>query len=300
MASELDVLSKLHPLSWRGILLPYTSRRVGFQHVNAAHKFNFAGEQIEPTGPKALTLEYGIPLLQSLSSTERYGNLFGSALPRLFAAMRDKTPGQLYDPVYGLTLRCVPADYQDETDPLKRDGTTLVISFIHAPEDQDLDQALEVATRGDLITAAGSLDREVQKVDWQQRVPPEPTVNPLQAIGGVADQLETGVNKTLNGIEGYVADVEDLQDEVEDLEDPRTFALQRRANRGKALAHRVRETHGRPDRRLRKVVTRHTMAISEVAVLVGLTLGELLQINTDLVGLTEVPPGTQVNGYRNG
>lgn len=300
MPSELDVLSKLDPLVWRGIALPYVSRRVGFQHVNAEHKFNFAGEAIEPTGPKAWTFEYTIPLRQSLSSTARYGNLFGSIMPRLIAAMRNKSPGQLYDPVSGVFWRCVPATLSDETDPLKRDGTDITIAFVHAPETADVAAENEFTTRNDLESAAGSLDTEVEKVDWKQQEPPPQTVNPLQAIGGIADQLETGVNKNLNALEKVIAQTEDMEEQIEDLEEPKNFSLKRRARRTRALAFRVRQRHGNPTQRIVTVTTRYTQTISEVASNLGMSVVDFLAINTDLVGYTEIPPETPVNRYQNG
>jgi hypothetical protein len=178
MPTELDVLAKLNPLSWRGIIVPYVSRKVGFQHVNAEHKFNFAGEAIEPTGPKAWTFEYTIPFRQGLSSTARYGNLFGSIMPKFIAAMRDKSPGDLYDPVMGTIFRCVPAQFSDESDPDKRDGTDITVSFVHSPAPEDLQKELELVSRDDLKSAAGALDIEVEKVDWQQEEPPPQMVNP--------------------------------------------------------------------------------------------------------------------------
>lgn len=298
MANPLDVLSTLNPLSWRNILLPYTSRKVGFQHVNAEHKFNFAGEQIEPTGPKAITFEFTVPFLQSLSSTARYGNLFGSIMPKIWAAMLDKSPGPLYDPVTGRIWRCVPATLADETVPTTRDGTEMVLSWIHSPEDPEDLRAFEVLVRSDLLTAAGSLDMEVKKVDWKQYEPPPQTVNPLQLVGGLADQIETGVNKNLNGLEKFIADTEDMEDQIEQLEDPKTFALKRRARRARDLAYRMRAAYGNPRKRLRTVTTNYLMSVSQAAQFMGLAIVDFLAINTDLIGLTEIPAETKIKGYQ--
>jgi hypothetical protein len=94
-----------------------------------------------------------------------------------------------------------------------------------------------------------------------------------------------------------IAQTEDMEEQIARLEDPKNFSLTRRARRLRAAAYLVRERNGNPTKRLIRVTTRYVMTISEVAALMQLSIIELLHINTDLVGLTEVEPGTEVRGY---
>jgi hypothetical protein len=211
--------------------------------------------------------------------------------------MRNKNPGELHDPRFGI-VRCVPVDWDEEWDPDRRDGADIVISFVEAPEFDESQDTTEIPTIEGLNSAAGFMDGEIERVDWQQELPPERTVNPLQAIGGVAAQVQDGANRNLNALEKFIAQTEDVEKQVDALEDPNTFSLKRRSRRARDQAHRTRQRLGDPQGRLVRVTTTYAQSLSEVAANMHVSLSELLRVNTDLIGLTEVPAGTEIRAPR--
>ena len=140
MSSLDDVLKNLPRLSWRGIEVPVTHRSVRFEHEHVAHKFSYRdGQIVEALGYRNWIFSYTIPFREGMRS-ELYEHLFTEVHPKFVEACRDRTEDLLIDPVLGsFTARC--QSLGADTDPSRRDGEDLQVSFIHSPKPDEEDRA---------------------------------------------------------------------------------------------------------------------------------------------------------------
>lgn len=161
-----DVYKQLPRLSWRGIVVPVASRSATFSHDNVSHKFVYRdNELVEALGARNWTFSYTIPMREDIVRGP-YLNLFTRTMPEFILACRDRTPGDLEDPVLGVfRARCT--SLAGTSDVTRRDGDDLQVEFIHAPEIDDIDLLSGGAqdVRG-AAEDARSLDDAVAAVDW--------------------------------------------------------------------------------------------------------------------------------------
>lgn len=293
-----DVFKELDRFSWRGITLPLSARSVSFQHDDVRHRFQFKdGEWIEATGAKNWTFSYTIPFREDIA-TGPYKNLFTKTLAEFTLACRDRTPGELTDPVLGrFRARCV--SFSDSSDVNKRDGDDVQVEFVHAPELDDIELIDGgVVNVSGLQSDAAELDAEVEKVDWQQEEPPQPLVNPISAISGIGRQVEQQGNKYSAALDDTASRAEELDNTIDRLENPQVWPLKRSARRTRDSAILLKERSKDPQRKVVQVVQRYASTISEVAAQLGMTVQELLQINPLLARSPQIQAGTPVNAYQ--
>lgn len=135
-----DVFRDLPRLTWRGgIELPLLRRRAHFDHEQIRHKLSFRDlEFVDGLGLHNWVFEYTIPFRQGIN-VGPYRDLFVVGLPQFLKDCRDRTPGELLDPVLGtFHARCV--SLRDESDPGRRDGDDVDVIFVQAPEPGEIDQ----------------------------------------------------------------------------------------------------------------------------------------------------------------
>lgn len=292
-----DRLGMLNPASWRGIVFPLLTHNVGFSHENAPHKFQYRNnEYIETSGAKAWSFRYTIPMRDSVT-VGPYRRLFSEILPAFVNAMRDKSPGVLIDPVYG-EFRCVPAEFNEETDPRKRCGVDITVEFIHSPEiDETLAPLQRNPSFAQLTDEAGRLDAQVEALPWDQEEKPPSTVDPLLAVSGAIRQIEFAGNKTLAGLERNIDNLEAVERSVDRLADPRTFSLKRRSRRTREASIRAKESAQDPTRRIRVAKNKYAQTISQIAREHGMSIVEFIKLNPSLASSPEVRAGAPINVF---
>jgi hypothetical protein len=244
-------------------------------------------------GAQPWTFRYKIPLREGITR-EPYRGLFFQTLTDLAVALRNKTPGDLIDPYWGV-FRCVPADFNGEIDALSRDGTDINVEFTHSPEIDELEPDVIISGFESMESDARSLDDEVARIDWEQELPPEATVDPLSLAAGIVRSVEYSGNKVLSFGEQFVARAESVENALDSLEDPRTFGLKRRSRRMQLLARRTSQRAADPFRgaRAHRVATNQTL--SELAAEVRVTVTELVASNRFLARTPIVPAGTVIS-----
>jgi hypothetical protein len=292
-----DVFKQLERMSWRGIEVPLSARSASFSHDDARHKFVFRdGEILEATGVKNWVFRYTIPFREGIAKGP-YKKLFSNTLAAFVAACRDRSVGELIDPVLG-SFPARVLSFSDDTDVNKRDGTDVSVEFEYAPPLEDLD----IDTRGTagvsgLSSEAGLLDEELTKVDWAQVPSPEPTTDPLSAAAGIGRQFERQGGKLSAALDDLAFRAEKVEGALDALENPQTWPLRRSARRVREVAVRLKQRHDDPMGRIRTVVQRYAATVVDVAANAGMTVEEFLKLNPELARLPFVPAGTPVQRY---
>jgi hypothetical protein len=298
--SEIDVFKNLPRLSWRGIELPIMTRTASFQHENVQHKFAFRDNAlVEQLGAQNWTFSYTIPFRQGIAKGP-YVDLFLRTFTDFVFACRDRSPGELTDPVLG-AFRAQCTSLTDESDPNKRDGDDVRVEFVHAPEIDDVEMlAGGVQSLSGLANDSGALDADFERVDIPpEQEPPEPTVNPISAITGVLRQLQFQGNKVSATLDDTAFRAEQLEAAAAALEDPgQSFPIKRSSRRVRDSAIQLKKRSQDPARTIITVHARYSATLSATAANLGMTLADLLRLNPRLARQPTVPAGTPINRYQ--
>ncbi|MEM6792105.1 MAG: DNA circularization N-terminal domain-containing protein [Myxococcota bacterium] len=295
MTAVDDVLSRLSVASFRGIEVPILTSNTGFQQDQAQHVFEYRDNvAIESLGSRNWTFRWTIPFRQGVARSPFEG-LFLNVFPRFLDAVRDRTPGELYDPILGYYRAKVQSvDFQ--ADPQRRDGVDLDITFIHAPEVGEVDlpgdglssvQGLR-QTSATLDAAAGEVFRS------EQRPPPEPTVNPLNAIAGVGQQITQQANRAQASLADFQSRVQRIEDSLVELERPDLAVAIRAARRLRANAERAKDRVTNPLGVIRRFTTNVAQPLGALAAALITTPDDLLRLNPTLASAPLVPANTTV------
>jgi hypothetical protein len=290
MAQAQDVLSELPRATWRDIEFPIVDRDAGFRHVTIEHHVQYRGDAVENLGPHAWQVTYVIPMRQGIVG---YGNLYTDTFPKFLESFLDKSAGTLVDPELG-ELQVIPGELKIKTDPLRRDGSDLTVTFIDA---RDLSEDIEVQA-ADIESEALAFSEEIEKADWEDEpIPPLP-INPLLALASAGEQLNAQGNKVASALGQVSYSCERVEESAEKLEDPASIGqIQRSSRRLNIVARRTNDKLANPAREVRQSTLRVAKGLSAIASDFGMTYDELLEINPTLGTDPEVPAGVSVNYY---
>jgi hypothetical protein len=293
-----DALSRLPHFSWRGIAVPITGvRTASFAHENVQHKFVYRdGQLIETTGAQNWTFSYTFPMRQDIAKGP-YRNLYAETLPKLIAACRDRSVGELMDPELGF-FRAVPTSLTSELDVMRRDGTDLRVEFVHSPDVESVDYEFVDDLYSGASGDAGLLDEQIELVDWEQEDSPEPTADLFASIDGIGRQLEFAQNKLAANFDNIAYKLERIEGTVDRLENPNVWPLKRSSRRLRSAVIRAKQQGADPLRKVVTVTQRHAKALSEVASENEMELGELLRLNPSLAKTPMVPAEALVRVFQ--
>lgn len=291
----MSAYDQLPPLEWRGVQYPVAEREVSFQQEGARHTIQYRdGDFVDPTGAHGLTFSYLLPMRESVARGP-YRHLFEQGLPQLFRDALNRDPGPLFDPIYG-SFRCIPVIYRDTSDVRKRCGTDVRVEFLYSPEVAEDDATIrDLSGVAGIIDNAGALDEEVAKADWKQEVPPEPSIDALQAADGVISQGLAQIGKASAALHDFAYKMEKLEATCDKAENPENWGIRDAARRNREAAVRLnRRLSEDPAVKLRRITTRSVKLVSTLAKEVNMTVIELLRLNPALARLPYVPAGTVV------
>jgi hypothetical protein len=292
-----DILRDLPRLSWRGIEVPIMARSARFVQNNAKHKYTYKdGEFIESTGTENWVFQYTVPMREGIVR-EPYRKLFITEFTKFVAACRDRTTGDLNDPVLG-PFRAKCTSLSDTTDVNRRDGDDLAVEFVQSPEDGD---ESELWTNVENLTSAsneaGKLDEQIALVVWEQEDSPEPVADILALIDGLARQAEMEMNQISAGIDNAAWKLEKIENSVDRLQDPKAWPLHRSARRLRKAVHSIGERVTDPGRVVRNATLAAATTVSAIAAERGMSLQDLLKLNPALAASPMVPSGTAIFYY---
>lgn len=291
---DLDALSKLQVASFRGVKFPILSRSCEHLYENVEHGIQYRnGMFVDTTGGRNWQFKYTIPFRQGVA-VGPWADLFTQGLPAFLKLYQEALEGELVDPIHG-TVRVRPGSWSETLDAARRDGMDVEVMFTESPPIEQREGVQQVPSPASVDSAAGLLDAQVQTVDWQQYTPPEPTVNPLDAIAGVVDQVDAEQSRTaarMSGISDRCDRVSRAAEKVEDGGDRASLLIE--ASRLRVSAKRAADKGAHPGRTAAKVIVTTTMSLASLARTLGMTLEDLLRANPALGATPSVTPGTEV------
>jgi len=294
-----DILSQLRRASWRGLEFPVSGRDFGFQQEQTEHRFIFRDTQlIESLGKKNPTYRYTIPFREDLAKGP-WTNLFTQVYPQFLAACQDRTRATLVDPVHGgVPAKCM--SLRETLSVTRRDGVDVEVEYVFAPAEAELASTVGVQIRGvqGARGIAGTFDRSIRKVDWKQKVPPEPTINPLDFPASILNQVEVGLGQ----IHAAFADAAFRAEKaVDSLDRIRSASVAPTVREGKRLQAALIDFEERTDptgtRPLRRISTGVDYTLSALARRLGIAIGELVRLNPILAREPLVKAGTELRVF---
>lgn len=295
-SSSTDVFRLVPHLTWRGITYPISARSVSFRHEQIEHKIQYrAGDFPEPLGPHSYLFKYTIPMREDLAKGP-YKNLFNVGLTTLVRDCRNREPGELYDPFYGLFI-CVPTSFDETVDVGKRDGTDVQVEFLHAPDLSDDEPLLRDNITGieGLTSNAGALEAEVTAADWNQEPSPQGVTDVLSAINGVGRRGLRQVDRTSARLNDLALRLHKIDETASAAENPQNWQLRDSIRDALDQALRIKKRLTKdPTRRAVDVTIKFAKSLSVIAAENDMTIAELISLNPQIPakGGPIVPPGT--------
>ena len=303
-----DILAQLSEFSWRGIEAPITMRDFGFQQAQASHRYIFRDEElIESLGRKNGTYRYTIPFREDLIQSP-WKNLFTVVYPDFLNACIDRSADILGDPVHGaVRAKCV--SLREILDVHKKDGIDVEAEFIRAPLLADItggDAALTVVTTQSAQKQAGFFDAGYASIsaadqkaiaDLNAGAPPNLS-NPLDAVSGIANQLEANGNKVTGAVNDTAFRAGKTADSIDRVKNPRLQPLRRAALRAQHSAQRLQTELDTPPRVVQTTKAAFDITTAALAGTYGMALDAFFKLNPALQGKLLVSQGTPVRHYK--
>lgn len=292
----VDVLGKLQKCSFKEIEFPVESIDFGFGHETSEHKFVFRDDPLQASlGRKSMTWRITIPMSENIAKGG-WQNLYTETFPELLNACRNKEPGIFEAPDLG-AFRAICVNFSYKLDPGgMRDGVRVEAEFVHAPEDTDAqtDIVLMLPTLENVVSLAGALDRVVDKVDWKQEEPPEPTQDPFTALTSIGDQISNARNKTKGKLDNLAYKIDKMNKSIDKLTSAKNWSVKQQATSLKAAAMGTKESLGGAGKTIREHLTTAPMSPLVLASTLKMTFAQFLKLNGELARMVTIPANTTV------
>lgn len=305
---RVPAFDKLPHAVWRTITFPVSERTVRFAHEGTDHQFIYRdGVAVEMMGAGPRVITYTIPFRDGLTKGP-YGNVGADSTPAMFSAWLlkfwrvyhdDKTPGALYDPVYG-DLICVPQEWDEQSDAQQRDGVTVRVSFKeHTPPSEEtprLDNTLDQIKAG-----AVRLDDEVDRIDWPiQENSPNAQNDLFSTLAGVIQQGNYQMNRVKGRIQGVVERIARVEEAAAEAEKTMTSGagfLREQARILRLKTIRMSSAAVVGGRRVRTKARNSDSTVINEAAKAGMTIEAFLNLNPELAGSLVIKRGTIFKVY---
>jgi hypothetical protein len=294
-----DVFKDLPRLTWRGIQVPVLERNVSFEQELARHKYVYRdNEYLESLGRHNWRFEYTIPFREDITKGP-YKNLYVATFSTFLQACRDRSEGELQDPVLGTyTARCESVSVR--TDVNRRDGEDMQVVFVDSPSVDDIE-----ATGATASGLVGATAQARNLGDQIARVPIPPSdidefrngIDILDQIAGIGaralayvDQIDAAFAKYEAKIDKLVGVLEDAGDRISS---PENMPLIRSALRLKDTVQRAQFKSATMGKTIVSEVTTSDSTVTSLANYYKMTVADFLLINTRLP-MPLVPAGSLV------
>lgn len=299
---------------FRGIMMPVVRRRTSLAHDVTRQPIPYGrGAALDPASIGNRVFEYEIPASDGVDF--EYRDLFTVTLLQMWEAVSDRSPGELIDPYEGAkTVR--PLTAADELDPTRdRQGGMFTVSFEESKsieelegeinEDQSLAWAVDESVRLDEEMAAFDWQQPAPEqltsrvMEWTQQEPPEPTVNPIDALTGALMQLDHALNRPQAILADAAFRLDKLDVAIDRVGDPkRTAAMQMSARRLHLAILRLLQQQQRGQRPMTAKVLPQPMTLFGAVRWLGTNVSEFLKLNPRLAKKPRLPQGTVVIAYK--
>lgn len=292
-----DIFKDLPRLSWRGLEVPVAERSVSFDQELVRHKFAYRDDELlESLGRHNWKFEYTIPFREDIAKGP-YKNLYVAAFTPFLQACRDRSEGELVDPMLGVyTARVESVSIQTDVD--KRDGEDVHVVFVHSPALDDTEKTkykmtgrlgAEITQRfGEIETVFNPADAEI--IDGLD-------MDIFSVIGRIGSQVSVFANRIDNTLASYESKIDRVIDRFVALNDllnnPQNMPVIRSALRAKDAVARARFQSFTSGKTITTLKTDRDWTPASLALYIGMTLNDLLKLNANLPQPT-VPSGTTV------
>lgn len=294
-----DVFKDLPRLTWRGIQVPVLERNVSFEQEFARHKYVYRdNEYLESLGRHNWRFEYTIPFREDITKGP-YKNLYVATFSTFLQACRDRSEGELQDPVLGTyTARCESVSVR--TDVNRRDGEDMQVVFVDSPSVDDIE-----ATGATASGLVGATAQARNLGDQIARVPIPPSdidefrngINILDQIAGIGARALAYVDQIDAAFASYEAKIDKiigvLEDAQERLSSPENMPLIRSALRLKDTVQRAQFKSATMGAAIVSAVTTSDSTVAVLASSYQMSVSDFLLINTRLP-MPLVPAGSLV------
>lgn len=315
-----DVFKDLPRLSWRGIVVPVSERKVSFEQELAIHKYAYRDDELlESLGRKNWRFDYTIPFREDIRKGP-YENLYVATFSSFLQACRDRSVGVLEDPMLGeYNARCATVSVQ--TDVNRRDGEDLQVSFIHSPDldEQEATGAVASGLPGAVQTGYRLGDEVAQSVDlFPAQLPTisaaeqkalmakgfeeyQASLNALDQVMSFGSQLSANIDRVGAAISQYEHKVNKMTDLLSDLDQKLLSPENAPVIRGlRGLADslgRLKDQAGsRLQRQVLTTVLLEEMSLASAASFLSNSMSDLMDLNKGIDKLS-IPRNTIVRYY---
>jgi hypothetical protein len=300
-----DDLSKLLPMSWRGISFPTSNVTFEFSHDLPVHKSpDVDGGNPEGTGRNPLVITAKALFRNNIypGPAEKWqaGTLYPQAFRSFVRACADRSTGDLVHPSLG-SVRAKVQSCKSTLAATARDGEDLDLSWTVANDDQDpLTQAAPVSA---MTAAAKGLDKSLATVELEQRLkagsltPKAGTLTDLVgSITAVADTAGLVAAQTSAKFTRVFASIQQVRDSLSRMTSTSRANAMIAANRLESAVRDVQATL-LTKRIVRFYVVPRTTTLSALTMQLRTPITDLVRLNSELVKQPTIPERTAVRYY---
>lgn len=281
MPSYTELLSKLPPLSFRGIEVPCMANSVAFSHGQVEHRqHGVDGAAIEHTGRDSAKLQFKIPFLVGIDG---FGALYPTKFRDFWNACLDGSVGPLIHPEFG-EFDVVCKSFTLSVDPNVRSGYMVDVEWLETVED-----GVSIADNplGPVSEALGLAE------DWDAikgEINPEPIYDdgtgddPLAALKKLQGQLllaQLSVQDAILSVDRIVTGVNGVIDFIDASTDPSGEAwIGRGIMTGiEAKLQETKEKISPNQKQIQVVIAEREVAVRDAAAASGMGLEAFLRMN---------------------
>lgn len=294
--------------SWRDSDYPLASISVSFEHDLAEHRYvGVDGANVEGTGRGPMKITAKIPFFNGIAPGKgehwQSGDLYPSAFRDFMQDMANRDIGSIIHPELG-EIRVKPHSFEQEHDPLHRDGVLVTATWVETIEDVDSDINLD-NNLPQVNAQIAAVDLDANNADIRGLAdgytPPVFTDDFdtfLNKIAGIGNQFQLQTSLALNKPAQMLARIKRTEDAITAAATPLTWpisdACERMKNAMFDLANSVTKTNRRP---VKRYTTPTSMTLSQVGQATGAKQDDLINLNPQLLQNPTVNAGTVVRYY---
>lgn len=298
---ELDVLAQLLECSFRGISFPVESLDMDVSHDVIQHKrMDRDGAKLEDTGLGAFTYQIKAPFCNTIARgpMETWDNLYPDTKNKMLEALSDRSTGDFIHPELGLR-RCKCLNFRTGLDPNYRGGIVISFTLVEDTEEDDAVVITQNSTLALAVSSAISLDAALGNL-----TPPPVTgleedgfksfEDAMRKISGAFDQVGLLQKQVIGKIDRVIGRVNKLTETaVGTVTNLGTFPDQLISS-----LLRIKKNALIQSKPLGFFQTQAPITVGQLALLLGNSVLELINLNPGLASAVSVPKFTLVRYYK--
>lgn len=301
ITAEGEILSQLLECSFRDISFPVESLETEVSHDVIQHKrMDRDGAKLENTGLGPIVYNIKAPFCNTIAKgpMETWNNLYPVQKNKMLDALSDRSTGDFLHPELGLR-RCKCQHFKTTLDPNYRGGVVLVFSLI---EDTEADDAIAITQNSVLALALQSainLDAALGKL----KPPPVTGLEKsgfksfeafIRSITSIFDRVGLIQKQIIGKIDRVIGAINRLTSTVVDT-------VQNLGNAPDQLIHsllQIKKNALIKDQELGYYQTRVPLTVSQIGIMFGNTIQDLITLNPELAASPVVKSYSIVRYYK--